>query len=113
MGKAFEKQIKTIEDQGKKQVDASVALKDNTGKSIKVIEDKSVDKNDQSKTSKIFNDLIEKKRKKILNKLYEDVAMSKLYFKCKGSTKDVNFNEYHDYRQLFNGIIIIIIKKYI
>ena len=111
MGKAFEKQIKTIEDQGKKQVDASVALKDNTGKSIKVIEDKSVDKNDQSKTSKIFNDLIEKKRKKILNKLYEDVAMNKLYFKCKGSTKDVNFNEYHDSRQLFNGIIIIIIKK--
>ena len=112
-GRAFEKQIKTIEDQGKKQVDASVALKDNTGKSIKVIEDKSVDKNDQSKTSKIFNDLIEKKRKKILNKLYEDVAMNKLYFKCKGSTKDVNFNEYHDSRQLFNGIIIIIIKKYI
>ena len=27
LGKAFEKQTKTIEDQGKKQVDASVALK--------------------------------------------------------------------------------------
>ena len=27
MGKAFEKQTKTIEDQGKKQVDALVALK--------------------------------------------------------------------------------------
>ena len=65
MGKALEKQIKAIEDQGKKkQVDALVALKDNTRKSIKVIEEKSVDKNGQSKTSKIFNDLIEKKRKK-------------------------------------------------
>ena len=105
MGKALEKQIKAIEDQGKKkQVDALVALKDNTRKSIKVIEEKSVDKNGQSKTSKIFNDLIEKKRKKILNKLYEDVAMNKLYFKCKGSTKDVNFNEYHDSRQWNNGI---------
>ena len=64
MEKAFEKQIKAIEDQGKKQVDALVALKDNTGKSIQVIEDKSVDKNYQSKTSKIFNNLIEKKKKK-------------------------------------------------
>ena len=59
----------------------------------------------QTKTSKIFNDLIEKKRKKkILNELYEDVAMNKLYFKCKGSPKDVNCNEYHNSRQLFNGI---------
>ena len=64
MEKAFEKQIKAIEDQGKKQVDALVALKDNTGKSIQVIEDKSVDKNYQSKTSKIFNNLIEKKKEK-------------------------------------------------
>ena len=30
--------------------------------------------------------------------------MNKLYFKCKGSTKDVNFNEYHDSRQWNNGI---------
>ena len=64
MEKAFEKQIKAIEDQGKKQVDALVALKDNTGKSIQVIEDKSVDKNYQSKTSKIFNNLIEKNKEK-------------------------------------------------
>ena len=49
--KAFEKQIKTIEDQGKKQVDAleNSKLKEET----KPIEDKS---NNQSKATIIFNE---------------------------------------------------------
>ena len=57
MGKAFEKQIKTIEDQGKKQVDALENLKPN--ELTKLIEDKS---NNQSKTKIIFDDLINKKK---------------------------------------------------
>ena len=52
LGKAFEKQTKTIEDQGQKQVDD---LKD-----LKPIEDKS---NNQSKTTIIFNDPINKRKK--------------------------------------------------
>ena len=44
MGKAFEKQVKTTVDQGKKQIDALKDLKDNKEKQAKAIEDKSDDK---------------------------------------------------------------------
>ena len=56
--KAFEKQIKTIEDQGKKQVDALENLKPKEER--KPIEDKS---NNQSKATIIFNELINKRKK--------------------------------------------------
>ena len=46
MGKAFEKQIKTIEDQGEKQIDALKNLKP------KVITYKSDDDNDKTSISK-------------------------------------------------------------
>ena len=61
LGKAFEKQIKTIEDQGKKQVDAlkNLKLKEET----KLIEDKP---NNQSRAIIIFNELINK-RKELMN----------------------------------------------
>ena len=58
MGKAFEKQIKTIEDQGKKQVDALKDLKPK--EQTKPIEDKP---NNQSKATIMFNDLINKRKK--------------------------------------------------
>ena len=58
MGNAFEKQIKTIEDQGQKQVDALESLK--SKEQTKPIEDKS---NNQSKATIIFNDLISKRKK--------------------------------------------------
>ena len=44
--------------------------------------------------------ILSKKEKKILIELYEDVDMNKLYFKYEGSTKDLNFNEYYDSKQL-------------
>ena len=56
--KAFEKQIKTIEDQGKTQADVLKDSKDNREKLIKAIEVKSEDRNDQSTAADIFNDLI-------------------------------------------------------
>ena len=58
LGKAFEKQINTIEDQGKKQIDALESLKPK--EQTKLIEDKS---NNQSKATIIFNDLINKRKK--------------------------------------------------
>ena len=58
LGKAFDKQIKTIEDQGKKQDDALRDLK--SKEQTKPIEDKS---NNQSKATIIFNDLINKRKK--------------------------------------------------
>ena len=74
MGKAFEKQIKTIEDQGKKQVDALESLKQI--EQTKPIEDKS---NNQSRATIIFDDLINK-RKEIMSELYDNVDYNNLNF---------------------------------
>ena len=65
LGKAFDEQIKTIEDQGKKQADALEKLKPK--EEIKSIENKS---NNQSRAATIFNELISK-RKELMNKLYD------------------------------------------
>ena len=73
LGKAFDKQIKTIEDQGKKQVDALEKLKP---KEIKPIEGTS---NNQSRPETIFNELINK-RKELMNKLYDSVDYNNLKF---------------------------------
>ena len=70
----MKKQIKTIEDQGEKQIKALESLKSKEQK--KAAEGKS---NNQSMAAIIFNDLI-KKRKSIMNELYESVDKNKLYF---------------------------------
>ena len=98
MGKAFEKQIKTIEDPGKKQIDAleNLKLKEET----KPIEDKS---NNQSRATIIFNDL-NSKRKELRNELYNSVDYHNLSFEYVGPTKDASFYEYKDSKELFNAI---------
>ena len=98
MGKTFEKQIKTIEDQGKKQVDAleNLKLKEET----KPIEDKP---NNQSRATIIFNELINK-RKELMSELYDSVDYNNLKFEYVGPTKDVSFYEYKDSKELFNAI---------
>ena len=98
LGKAFEKQIKTIEDQGKKQVDALENLKPK--EETKPIEDKS---NNQSKATIIFNDLINK-RKKIMSELHDSVDYNNLKFEYVGPTKDVSFYEYMDSKELFSEL---------
>ena len=98
LGKAFEKQIKTIEDQDQKQIDA---LKDLKPKQQTIpIEDKS---NNQSKAAIIFNKLINE-RKKIMRELYDSVDYNNLKFEYVGPTKDVSFYEYKDSKELFNAI---------
>ena len=98
MGKAFDKQIKTIEDQGKKQDDALRDLKPK--EQTKPIEDKS---NNQSKATIIFNELINK-RKELMSELYDSVDYNNLKFEYVGPTKDVSFYEYKDSKELFNAI---------
>ena len=66
LGKAFEKPIKTIEDQLQKQVDALKDLKPK--EQIKPIKDKS---NNKSKAAIIFNELINEKKK--MSELYDSV----------------------------------------
>ena len=98
MGKAFEKQIKTIEDQGKKQVDALESLKPK--EQTKPIEDKS---NNKLKATIIFDDLINK-RKGLMKELYDSVDYNNLKFEFVGPTKDVSFYEYIDSKELFNKL---------
>ena len=104
LGKDFEKQIKTIEDQAKKQVDALENLKPKEEK--KPIKDTP---NNQSTVTIIFNDLINK-RKILMNKLYDSVDYKNLNFEYVGPTKDVRFYEYRDSKELFNAIKISQIK---
>ena len=85
LGKTFEKQIKKIEDQGEKQIDALKDLK--SKEQTKPIEDKS---NNQSKSKIIFNELINK-RKCLTKELYDSVDHNNLKFEYVGSTKDVSF----------------------
>ena len=84
LGKAFDKQIETIEDQGKKQVDALEKLKP---KETTPIEDKP---NNQLKAATIFNDFISK-RKERMNKLYDRVDYNNLKFEYVGSTERCKF----------------------
>ena len=98
MGKAFEKQLKTIEDQGQKQVKALENLKPK--EQTKPIEDKS---NNKSKATIIFDDLINK-RKEIMSELYDSVDYNNLKFEYVGPTKDVRFYEYMDSKELLNAI---------
>ena len=98
LGKTFDKQIKTIEDQRKKQVDALENLKPKD--EIKPIEGTP---NNQSKAKTIFNELINK-RKELMNKLYDSVDYNNLKFEYMTKAKDVSFYEYKDSKELFNVI---------
>ena len=81
LGKAFEKQIKTIENEGKKQVDALESLKPK--EEAKPIEDES---SNQSRATIIFNELINK-RKDLMKKLYDSVDYNNLKFEYVGPIK--------------------------
>ena len=101
LGKAFEKQTKTIEDQGKKQ--------------IKVIQDKrpikSIERYDFSindspmllKEKQISNKLTEEIFEKI-NNLDEKIDSNKLVFKYKGKTADEDFSNFDNALDLIGKI---------
>ena len=97
LGKAFEKQIKTIEDHDKKQVEALEKLKPEETKPIKDTF------NNQSRATIIFNELINK-RKELMNKLYDSVHYNNLKFEYICPTKDVSFYEYMNSKELYNAI---------
>ena len=91
--KAFEKQIKTIEDQGKKHVDALENLKP-----------KEETNNNQLRAKIIFNELINK-RKKIMSELYDSVDYENLNFEyVDKKINDVSFYGYMNSKKLFNSL---------
>ena len=98
LGKAFEKQIKTIEDQGKKQVDALESLKPK--EETKPTEDKS---NNQPRVEIIFNELFNK-RKELMREIHDSVDYNNLKFEYVGTAKNVSFYEYMDSRERLNSI---------
>ena len=98
MGKAFEKQIKIIEDQGKKRFEALENL--NPKEKTKPTKDKS---NNQLKATIIFNEFINK-RKNLMKELYNSVDYNNVKFEYVGPTKDVSFFKYNDSKELFDAI---------
>ena len=92
------KNIKTIEDQRKKQVDAleNLKLKEET----KPIEDKP---NNQSRATIIFNEHINK-RKELMSELYGSGDYNNFNFKYVDPTKDLILNEYMNSKERFNAI---------
>ena len=79
LGKALEKQIKTIDDQGKKQVDA-----------LKAIESGSNDKS--TITKEIYNDIIEERMDEIL-KMSREIDYKDLVYDFKGPTSPISFSK--------------------
>ena len=91
LGKAFEKQIKTTEDQGEKQIKA---IQDQG--QLKTIKKYDYDVKDTpfiSKQKEIFNELVDERLEKITD-LDKKVNSDDLIYRYKGNTADVKFNEF-------------------
>ena len=103
LGKAFDKQIKTVEDQGKKEVDALNTLKSDNEITIKKY---TYDPNDTpfiSKQKEIFSKLIDEKLEKIID-LDKKVNNDDLIYRCKGKFADTKFNEFDNALGINNKI---------
>ena len=90
LGKAFEKQIKTIEDQGEKQIKAI----QNQGQ-VKKIKKYTYDDEDSpliSKQKEIFNKLVDERLDEI-TKLDKKVNHDDLIYRYKGKTPDEKFDK--------------------
>ena len=85
LGKAFEKQIKTIEYQGKKQVDA-----------LKVLEPKAIESgsNDKPVINKEICDKILEERMEEILKMRDKIDFSSLIYDFKGQTASINFGKF-------------------
>ena len=95
LGKAFEKLIKTIEDQGQKQV---AALK------TKAINDKS--DNNPAISKEIYDKLLEERMDEILE-MSREINYNNLIHDFKGPTSSISFTKFggpiYTYNQLKNG----------
>ena len=100
LGKVLEKQIKTIEDQGKKQVDTLKNLK------TKAITYKSDDDDNTPISKEIYDEILEKRMDEILE-MSREINYSNLVYNFKGATPSINFAIFggpmYTYNQLKNG----------
>ena len=101
LGEAFEKQIKTIEDQGEKRIKA---IQDQG--QIKTIKKYDYDDEDTpfiSKQKEIFNELVDERLEKIID-LDERVNSNDLIYRYKGKNVDAKFDEFDNALDIINKI---------
>ena len=103
LGKAFDKQIKTIEDQGKKQVDALYTLKSDNKITIKKYIYDPEDTPFISRQKEIFNKLIDERLEKVTD-LDERVNRDDLIYRYKGKVADKKFDEFDNALNIINKI---------
>ena len=99
MGKAFEKQIKIIEDQEEKQIKAFQGQ----GKTIKKFAYDVEDTPFISKQKEIFKELVDERREKIID-LVKKVNSDDLIYRYRGNTADEKFDEFDNALNIKNKI---------
>ena len=84
MGKAFEKQIKTIEQQGKKQVHP-----------LKVLEPQAIESesNKYSITKEIYDEILQGRMDEIV-KMSKEINYSRLLYNFKDPTSSITFSKF-------------------
>ena len=103
LGKAFQKQTKTVEDQGEKKIKA--IQNKNFNKSIEKARFDSDDDLAILRKKELHNELTEEKKTEIKNLDNSvDRDKNKLIYKYKGNTSDVDFSEYYGSIDLINKI---------
>ena len=101
LGKAFEKQIKTSEDQGEKQIKAIQGQGQ-----VKATKKYPYDAEDTpfiSKQKEIFNELVDERREKITD-LDKKVNSDDLIYRYKGNTADAKFDKFDNALNIINKI---------
>ena len=101
MGKPFEKQIKTIEYQGGKQIKA--ILDQGQVKTIKKYASDAEGTPFISKQKEIFNKLVDERSEKITD-LDKKINSDDLIYRYKGNTADVKFDEFDNALKVINKI---------
>ena len=89
LGKSFEKQTKTIEDQGEKQVDALKNLKPK--EQTKAIMYKSDDDDNTPIIKKMYDKILGERKDEIL-KMSSEIDYENLVYDFKGQTPSINFS---------------------
>ena len=101
LGKAFEKQIKTIEDQREKQI--KTIQDQGQVKTIKKYDYEAEDTPFISRQKEIFNELVDERCEKITD-LDKNVNSDDLIYRYKGNTADVKFDEFDNALNIINKI---------
>ena len=101
LGKAFEKQIKTIGDQEEKQIKA--IQEKGKVKTIKKYDYYLDDTTFVSKQKEIFNELVDERLEKITD-LDKKVNSNDLIYRCKGNVADLKFDEFYNALDIIDKI---------